>query len=248
MKLDGKVALVTGGNSGIGLGTARTLVANGAHVYITGRRQPELDRAVAEIGAKVTAIRGDIAEAADLDAVFSRIKAEKGGLDILVANAGVVEIVPLSQATPDHFDRIFDINARGTFLTVLKAVALMRDGGSIVLVSSSGHVKGISHYGVYLAAKAAVRSMGRSWADELKGRNIRVNTLSPGPVDTPIFELQGGSKQGADALRQQFSQMIPLGRMGQIDDVAKAALYLASDDSSFVTGTDLFVDGGMAQL
>jgi NAD(P)-dependent dehydrogenase (short-subunit alcohol dehydrogenase family) len=247
-KLKGKVAVITGGSSGIGLATAARFVAEGAHVFITGRRQAELDKAVAVIGSNVTAVQGDIARLEDLDRLYETVKREKGGLDIIVASAGYVEVLPTESVTPEHFDTTFDINARGTFFTVQKALPLLRDGGSIVLVSSGMHIKGFPAYGVYAATKAAIRSFTRTWAAEFKDRGIRVNTLSPGLIETPIIDGQFSSKEEADGARAMFKQITPLGRIGRADEMAAAALFLASDESSYSTGIDLVADGGITQL
>jgi NAD(P)-dependent dehydrogenase (short-subunit alcohol dehydrogenase family) len=247
-KLTGKVAIITGGSSGIGLATAKRFVQEGAHVYITGRRQAELDKARAELGAQVTAVKGDIASLEDLDALYTKVAADKRRIDIVVANAGFVEFGFLPSATPEHFDKTFNVNARGTFFTVQKALPLMNDGGSIVLVSSCVHVKGIPQYTVYGATKAAIRSFARSWAAELKGRRIRVNSLSPGATDTPIIEGQFQTRDEAEGARKYFSEIITLGRMGRPDELASAAFFLASDESSYVTGADLVVDGGWTQV
>jgi NAD(P)-dependent dehydrogenase (short-subunit alcohol dehydrogenase family) len=247
-KLKGKVAVITGGSSGIGLATAKQFVAEGAYVYITGRRQSELDKAKAEIGSNVTTVRGDVAELGDLEALYKTVAAEKRKIDIVVANAGFVEFGFLSTATPEHFDKTFDINARGVFFTVQKALPLMNDGGSIVLVSSCVHLKGIPQYTVYGATKAALRSFARSWAMELKDRQIRVNNLSPGATETPIIDAQFQTRAEADGARTMFAELTPLGRMGRPDELAKAALFLASDDSSYITGADLVVDGGWSQV
>lgn len=247
-KLSGKVALITGGSSGIGLASAKRLASEGADVIITGRRQSELDKAVAEIDSNVTAIRGDVSVLADLDRIYEVIGGEKGALDIVVANAGFVEFATLADATPEHFDKTFGINARGTFFTVKKALPLLRDRASIVLVASCVQYMGIPHYTAYAATKAAIRSFARSWAAELKHRSIRVNTLSPGPIDTPILDLQVKTKDEADALRDEFSRMVPLGRIGRADEMASAVLFLASDESSYCTGIDLAADGGIAQF
>jgi NAD(P)-dependent dehydrogenase (short-subunit alcohol dehydrogenase family) len=247
-KLQGKVAVITGGSSGIGLATAVRFVQEGAYVFITGRRQSELDKAKEKIGSNVTAIQGDIASLADLDRLYETIKAQKGGLDIIDASAGFVEVAPTVAVTPEHFDKTFGINARGTYFTVQKALPLLRDGGSIVLVSSGMHLKGIPAYGVYSATKAAIRSFARSWASELKERGIRVNTLSPGMIETPIIDGHFNSKEEADAAREIFKQMTPLGRIGRAEEMASAALFLASDDSSYSTGIDLVADGGITQL
>jgi NAD(P)-dependent dehydrogenase (short-subunit alcohol dehydrogenase family) len=246
--LNGKVAVITGGSSGIGLATAMRFVDEGAYVFITGRRSSELDKAKAAIGRNVTAIQGDVADLADLDRLFAQVKAEKGVIDIVVASAGFVEHAPIDSATPEHFDKTFGINARGVFFTVQKALRLMTRGGSIVLVSSGLHIKGFPAHGTYSATKAAVRSFARTWAAELKGRGIRVNTLSPGAVDTPIIDGQFKTKAEADGARAMFAQMTPLGRVGKPEEMAAAAYFLASDESSYSTGIDLVADGGLTQL
>jgi NAD(P)-dependent dehydrogenase (short-subunit alcohol dehydrogenase family) len=247
-KLENKVAVITGGSSGIGLATAKRFVKEGAYVFITGRRQSELDKAKAEIGSNVTTVRGDISNLADLDHLYKVIKAEKGGLDIVVASAGFVEMVPLVHTTPEHFDKTFNINVRGTFFTVQKALPLLRDGGSIVLIASAAYLVGIPFYTTYSAAKAAVRSFVRTWAADLKDRNIRVNAVSPGAVDTPIIDGQFATKEEADGAKAMFAQRTPLGRIGRPEEIASAIFYLASDESSFTTGIDLVTDGGMTQL
>ena len=247
-KLQGKVAVITGGSSGIGLATAKRFVAEGAYVFITGRRQSELDLAKAAIGAGVTTVAGDVANLADLDRLYRTVGAEKNRVDIVVASAGFVEHAPIDSATPEHFDTTFNINARGTFFTVQKALPLMKNGGSIILVASALHLKGFPQHGTYSATKAAIRSFSRTWAAELKDRGIRVNTLSPGAIDTPIIDGQFKTKAEADGARSQFAQMTPLGRIGRADEMAAAALFLASEDSSFSTGIDLVADGGLTQL
>lgn len=247
-KLNGKVAIITGGSSGIGLATAQRFVQEGAHVFITGRRQEELDKAVKLIGKNVTAVQGDVAKLADLDRLYKLVKDTQGRVDVLVANSGVVDVKTLGDVTEEHFDKTFGINARGLLFTVKKALPLMGQGGSIILIASIASIKGMPGYGTYSATKAAVRSFARTWTMELKERGIRVNTLSPGPIDTPIIETQADSKEGADAVRASFASVIPLGRMGQAHEVAAGALFLASDESSFVAGIDLPVDGGMAQV
>jgi NAD(P)-dependent dehydrogenase (short-subunit alcohol dehydrogenase family) len=240
-KLNGKVAVVTGGTTGIGLATAKLFVREGAYVFITGRRQKELDQAVNAIGSNVTGVRGDIANLADLDRLYETVR-QKGRIDVLFANAGVAEFSPLEKITEAHFDKLFNINVRGTLFTVQKALTLLNDGGSIILTGSVAGVKGTPAFGVYGATKAAVRNFARAWTVELKDRRIRSNVLSPGPTDTPIVD-----QQPADAIARIVST-IPMGRMGEPDEIAKAALFLASDDSSFVTGIELFVDGGRAQV
>jgi len=247
-KLDGKVAVITGGSTGIGLATAKKFVAEGAYVFITGRRQAELDAAVKRIGKNVTAVQGDVAKLEDIDKLYETVAREKGKIDIVVANAGIGKLVPTADATPDHFDSIFDVNVRGVFFTVQKALRLLTDGGSIVLVASNAQYKGIPGFAVYSATKAALRSFARTWAAEFKDRGIRVNTLSPGPIDTPIFETVGVPLDQVEAIKQSFSSQVPLGRIGQPEEMANAALFLASSDSSFTTGSDLVADGGMSQI
>ena len=247
-KLDGKVAVITGGSSGIGLATAKRFVEEGAYVFIMGRRQSELDKAEVEIGKNVTTVRGDVSKLEDLDALYKKVAAEKKRLDIVMVSAGFVEFGFLASATPAHFDKTFNINARGAFFTAQKALPLLNDRGSIILVSSSVHLKGIPEYTVYAATKAALRSFARSWAMELKDRQIRVNTLSPGATDTPIIDGQFKSKEQADRAKKKFSQLTPLGRLGRPEELASAAYFLASDESSYVTGTDLVVDGGLTQV
>jgi NAD(P)-dependent dehydrogenase (short-subunit alcohol dehydrogenase family) len=247
-KLAGKIAVITGGSSGIGLATAKLFVQEGAYVFITGRRQTELEKAKIEIGKNVTAVQGDVAKLSDLDNLYAAVKSEKGALDIVVANAAIVEQVVTKDVTPEHYDRTFNINARGSFFAVQKALPLLRNGGSIVLVSSVASVKGIPFYVTYSATKAAMRSFTRSWAADFKDRGIRVNTLSPGPIDTPIMDSQFKSKEQVDALKANFAQMVPLGRLGRSEEMASAILFLASDDSSFITGIDLQADGGLTQI
>src|SRR5271155_3560976 len=240
-KLEGKTAIITGGTTGIGLATAKLFVKEGAYVFIIGRRQKELDAAVEEIGSNITGVQGDVAKMADLDRLYEAVKA-KGKLDIVFANAGIAEFVPLDKITEEHFDKLFDINVNGTLFTVQKALPLLKDGGSIVLTGSVAGVKGTPAFGVYGATKAALRSFVRTWTVELKDRRIRSNVLSPGPTETPVI-----GRQPADAIARIVST-IPMGRMGEPEEIAKAALFLASDDSSFVTGIELFVDGGRGQV
>jgi NAD(P)-dependent dehydrogenase (short-subunit alcohol dehydrogenase family) len=240
-KLQGKVAVITGGTTGIGLATAKLFVKEGAYVFITGRRQKELDEAVKAIGSNVTGIQGDIAKLSDLDRLYEAVKAN-GRLDIVFANAGVAEFSPLGKITEEHFDKLFDINVKGTLFTVQKALPLLNDGGSIILNGSVASVKGTPAFGVYGATKAALRSFVRSWTSDLKDRHIRSNVISPGPTDTPAID-----GQPEDAIAWIVST-IPMGRMGDPDEIARAVLFLASDDSSFVTGIDLFVDGGRGQV
>ena len=246
-KLEGKIALVTGGNSGIGLATAKQFVNEGAYVFITGRRDPELARAVKEIGRNVTGVQGDVANLADLDRLFAQIKREKGKLDIVFANAGAAKYVPFGEITEEHYDSIFNINVKGLLFTVQKALPLLPDGASIILNASIVASKGLSA-SVYSATKAAVRSFARTWTTDLKDRHIRVNAVSPGFIDTPgLNELLASSETGQQRLTALQSS-VPLGRLGTPDEIAKAVVFLASDDSSYITGTELFVDGGFAQV
>ena len=247
-KLEGKVAVITGGNSGIGLATAQRFVSDGAYVFITGRRQSELDEAVKQIGKNVTGVQGDVSNLADLDRLYATVKKEKGRIDILFANAGIGEFTPLGKITETHFDKTFGINVKGLLFTVQKALPIFQDGGSIILNASIAASKGIEALSVYCATKAAVRSFARSWTVDLKHRKIRVNTISPGPIDTPGAS---GLIQGEEQIKQFKASMaatVPLGRMGNPDEVAKVASFLASDESSFITGIELFVDGGAAQI
>jgi len=245
-KLDGKVAVVTGGNSGIGLAAAKRLVADGAYVFITGRRQSELDAAVKQIGRNVTAVQGDVSKLEDLDRVFAEVKKLKDRIDILFANAGIAEGAPLGEISEEHFDRHFDINVKGTLFTVQKALPLLREGASIILTSSVVGSKGFANRSVYSATKAVLRSFARTWTADLKSRKIRVNVVSPGTIDTPgLRELAQTDGQGLNAL---FRDRIPLGRVGRPEEIASAVSFLASDDSSYVAGSELFVDGGLAQV
>lgn len=247
-KLEGKVAVITGGSSGIGLATAQEFVNEGAHVFITGRRKEELDHAVKQIGKNVTAIQGDVSKLEDLDRLFATVKQAGKNIDILFANAGFGEFQALGSITEDHFDRLFTTNVKGLLFSVQKALPLFRDGGSIILNASVASSKGLETFSVYSATKAAVRSFARSWTTDLKSRKIRVNTISPGPVDTPIFNSLNLSSEQIAEVKRDLAASVPLGRLGQPDEIAKAALFLASDDSSFVTGIELFVDGGLAQI
>lgn len=246
--LNGKVAVITGGSSGIGLATAKCFVKEGAYVFITGRRQSELDKAVLEIGSNVTAVKGDVSNLGDLDKLYAEVEAKKGKIDILFANAGFVEMVPTIAVTPEHFDKTFNINARGVFFTVQKALPHLNDGASIVITGSGVWVKGFPAYGTYAATKAALRSFVRTWTTELKDRKIRVNILSPGAVETPIIDGQFESKEAADGARQYFSSITPLGRLGLPEEIAAAALFLASDESSYIAGIDLPIDGGITAV
>ena len=241
-KLQGKVAVITGGTEGIGLATAQLFVKEGAYVFITGRRQKELDEAVKAIGSNVTGVQGDVTKLADLDRLYDTVGKVKGRIDIIFANAGVGEFVPFDKVSEEHFDRLFNINVKGTLFTVQKGLPLLNDGGSIILTGSVASVKGTPAFGVYAASKAAIRSFVRTWTTDLKDRHIRSNVVSPGPIRTLMV-----SRQPADVIARIVST-VPMGRMGEPDEVAKAALYLASDDSSFVTGIELFVDGGRAQV
>jgi NAD(P)-dependent dehydrogenase (short-subunit alcohol dehydrogenase family) len=247
-KLEGKVAAVTGGNSGIGLATAQRFVDEGAYVFITGRRQSELDSAVKLIGKNVTAIQGDVSKPADLDRLFAAVKQQKGHLDILFANAGIGELAPLGSITEAHFDKIFAVNVKGVIFTVQKALPLFRNGGSIILNASIAGSKGFPGMTVYSATKAALRSFVRTWTAELKGRNIRVNVVSPGPIDTPGVNSLSQDPVQLAQMKAGFVAGVPLGRWGSPDEIAKAVSFLGSDDSSFVTGAELFVDGGFAQI
>ena len=241
-KLQGKVAVITGGTTGIGLAAAKLFVKEGAFVFITGRRQNELDQAVNAIGGNVAGVQGDVSKLADLDRLYKTVEATGRRIDIVFANAGVAEFASLGSITEEHFDRLFAINVKGTLFTVQKALPVLNNGGSIILTGSIASIKGTPAFWVYGATKAAIRNFVRAWSVELKDRRIRSNVLSPGPIETPIFD-----GQPADAIARIIST-IPMGRIGQPDEVAKAALFLASDDSSFITGTELFVDGGRAQI
>ena len=241
-KLQGKVAIITGGTTGIGLATAKLFVKEGAYVFITGRRQKELDEAVKAIGNNVTGVQGDIAKLADLDRLYETVAEVKGRIDIVFANAGTGGFQTLGTVTEEFYDNVFNTNVKGTLFTVQKALPLLHDRGSIILNGSVASVKGTPGFWVYGASKAALRNFVRAWAVELKDRHIRSNVISPGPTDTPII-----IGQPADAIARLVST-IPMGRMGEPEEIAKAALFLASDDSSFVTGIELFVDGGRAQV
>jgi NAD(P)-dependent dehydrogenase (short-subunit alcohol dehydrogenase family) len=247
-RMQNKVAVITGGSSGIGLATAKRYVEEGAYVFVFGRRQEELDKAVQEIGRNVTAVRGDVTNLADLDRLYAQVAAEKGKIDVLMAGAGFVEHQRLGEITEAHYDKTFNLNARGLLFTVQKALPLMRNGGSIILIGSIAGFMGFPAHTTYSGTKAAVRSFARTWTIELKDRGIRVNTISPGPIDTPIIDSQAPTKEGADKIRQNFINVIPLGRMGRAEEVANAALFLGSDESSFVAGIDLVVDGGMGAV
>src|SRR6266446_9048684 len=247
-KLEGTIALITGCNSGIGLATARRFVDEGAYVFITGRREPELNAAVKEIGENVTGVQGDVANLGDLDRLFAQIKRETGKLDVVFANAGTTTMTPLGNITEEDYDSLFNVNVKGLLFTVQKALPLMPDGGSIILNASIVASKGFSSNSVYSATKAAVRSFARTWTTDLKDRGIRVNAVSPGSIDTPgLSDLLASSETGQQRLKM-LASAVPLGRLGTPDEIAKAVVFLASDDSSYVTGTELFVDGGFAQV
>jgi NAD(P)-dependent dehydrogenase (short-subunit alcohol dehydrogenase family) len=248
-KLEGKVALITGGSSGIGLATAQCFVAEGAYVFITGRRQEELDAAVKLIGQQVTGVQGDVANLADLDRLYEQVRQQKGHLDIVFANAGGSNgMAPLGAITEEHFDKVFNTNVRGMLFTVQKALPLLRDGSSIILTASTTGSKGAAAFSVYSASKAAVRSFARTWTMDLQARKIRVNALSPGPTETPAQTRMGDTPAKKQFIKEYIIANVPMGRFGQPEETAKAALFLASDDSSFITGIELFVDGGVAQI
>jgi NAD(P)-dependent dehydrogenase (short-subunit alcohol dehydrogenase family) len=243
-KLEGKIALITGGSAGIGLATAKQFVEEGAYVYITGRRQAELDAAVASIGSNIAGIQGDVAKLTDLDRIFAQIGKEKGRLDIVFANAGLGDMAALGSITEEHFDATFNVNVKGVVFTVQKALPLMPDGGSIVLNASIVDIKGFPNFSVYSATKAAVRSFARTWTTDLKDRRIRVNVISPGPVDTPLLNQTFSNNDDKKAL----ASTVVMGRLGRPEELAKPVVFLASDDASFITGAELFVDGGAAQV
>ena len=247
-KFSGKIAVITGGNSGIGLATAKLFAKSGATIVITGRRQAELDAAVAEIGNEAVGVQGDVSKLTDLDRLYAEVKAKFGRIDILFANAGIVELGPIGSITEEHFDKIFDINVKGLLFTVQKALPLLVDGGSIILNSSVANTKGLEAYGVYSATKAAIRSFARTWTTELKSRKIRVNVISPGYIETPIFYKMDLSEQQIEEFSTNIATLVPLGRFGQPEEIAQAVLFLASSDSSFVAGIDLQVDGGMVAV
>src|SRR5580765_6601998 len=247
-KLEGKIALITGGNGGIGFATAKRFVKEGAYVFITGRREPETAAAVEEIGRNVTGVQGDVSNLGDLDRLFAQIKREKGRLDIVFANAGVVKLAPLGTITEELYDWIFNINVKGVLFTVQKALPLLPDGASIILSASMAGSKGLPAYSVYSATKAAVRSFARTWTTDLRERRIRVNAVSPGSIDTPASRELLASSEVGEKRRQMVAESVPLGRLGTPDETAKAVVFLASDDSSYITGIELFVDRGFAQV
>jgi NAD(P)-dependent dehydrogenase (short-subunit alcohol dehydrogenase family) len=249
-RLDGKIAVITGGNSGIGLATAQRFVQEGAYVFITGRRQSEIHNAVNQIGENVTGVQGDVSNLADLDRLYASVKQQKGRIDILFANAGVADVAPLGSITESHFDKIFSVNVKGLLFTVQKALPLFQDGGSIILTASVGGSKGFEGVSAYGATKAAVRSFARSWTVDLKLRKIRVNAVSPGMISTPMLSGQGMglSEEQVEQFKTNILNTVPLRRIGSPEDVAKAVAFLASDDSSYITGIELFVDGGLAQI
>jgi NAD(P)-dependent dehydrogenase (short-subunit alcohol dehydrogenase family) len=247
-RLSNKVAVITGGNSGMGLETAKRFAAEGAKVVITGRRQADLDTAVKAIGGSAIGVQGDVSNLKDLDRLYETVKQKFGHIDILFANAGIAPLSPLGFVTEEHFDSIFQINVKGLLVTVQKALPIMKDGGSIIVNASVAHMKGMGGMSVYSASKAAVRSFARGWSVDLKDRKIRVNSISPGPIETPIFGKMGMSEEQMKGFGDYVLPQIPLGRMGQPAEIASAALFLASDESSFITGIDLCVDGGLAQV
>ncbi|MGB8934281.1 MAG: glucose 1-dehydrogenase [Candidatus Nitrosopolaris sp.] len=246
-RLDGKIAVITGGSSGIGLATAQRFVQEGAYAFIFGRGQSEIDAAVRRIGKNVIGVQGDVSNLADLDRLYDMVKQQKGRIDVLYANAGILEFAPLGSITESDFDKSFDINVKGLLFTVQKALPLFQDGGSIILTASVNASTGFEATSVYSATKAAVRSFARCWTVDLKHRKIRVNAISPGPIDTPMTRSMVQGESG-EQLKNKLLSTMPLGRMGDPDEIAKAVLFLASDDSSFITGIELFVDGGQAQI
>ncbi|MBR0749123.1 SDR family oxidoreductase [Bradyrhizobium japonicum] len=247
-KLQGKVAVITGGGSGIGLATAQRFVKEGAFVYIFGRRQRELEEAAALIGKNVSTIPGDVRNSDDLDRLFAKVHHERARIDVLVANSGFIDPQSLVETTEANFDKTFGTNVRGLLFTVQKALPLISEGGSIVVISSIAAFKGIPNYTGYSASKASVRSFVRTWTVELKDRGIRVNAISPGAIDTAIIDAQSPTKEGADKIRASFTAATPLNRLGQPEEIAAAALFLASHEGSFVAGADLVVDGGLSAL
>ncbi|TPM26888.1 glucose 1-dehydrogenase [Mesorhizobium sp. B2-3-5] len=247
-KLAGKVAVVTGGSSGLGLAMAERFAKEGASVYIMGRRTAELEKAVSSIGGKAAGVQGDVQRIQDIDRLVDKVRREKGRIDILVANSGIVDPQPVAEATEENFDNTFGINVRGLYFTVNRALPLLGKGSSVILVSSIAANKGVPGYGTYTASKAAVRGFARTWTAELLDRGIRVNTISPGPFDTPIMDLQADTPEGRAAVRVGWAAAVPMKRLGRPEELAAAALFLASDESSFVAGIDLVVDGGAAAV
>lgn len=247
-KLAGKIAVITGGNSGIGLATAKRFVEEGAHVVITGRREKDLKEAAALIGRNVTTVAGDVSRLEDLDRLYAVVKEKHGHIDVLFANAGAGTVASLAAATEAHFDQTFDVNVKGMFFTVQKALPLFKDGGSIILTSSSANVLGVPAFTAYAASKAAVRSFARGWTVELKDRKIRVNSMSPGPIETPALDKVGLPPEQVEQAAAQFVTQVPMGRRGKPEEIAAAVVFLASDESSYITGVDFAVDGGMAQV
>lgn len=247
-KLAGKIALVTGGSSGLGLAIAKFFVREGATVYITGRRQPELENAVSSIGNSAIGIQGDVQRIEDIDRLINKIGEQNGRIDILVANSGTVDPQSVADATEENFDKTFGVNVRGLYFMVNRALPLLSRGSSVILISSIAANKGVPGYGTYSASKAAVRSFVRTWTAELLDRGIRVNTISPGPFDTPIMDLQADTPEGREAVRSNWAAAVPMKRLGRPDELAAAALFLASDDSSYIAGIDLIVDGGAAAI
>ncbi|MFZ0511729.1 MAG: glucose 1-dehydrogenase [Candidatus Nitrosopolaris sp.] len=249
-RLGGKIAVITGGNSGIGLATAQRFADEGAYVFIAGRRESELDKAVKQLDKNVIGVQCDVSNLEELDRLYDTVKQQKGRIDILFANAGIAEFAPLGSITESHFDKIFNVNVKGLLFTVQKALPLFQDGGSIILTASVGGSKGFEGVSVYGATKAAIRSFARSWTVELKNRKIRVNAVSPGPIATLMVSSvgMGLSEEQVEQFKTSIVNAVPLGRMGNPDEVAKAVSFLASDDSSYVTGIELFVDGGLAQI
>jgi NAD(P)-dependent dehydrogenase (short-subunit alcohol dehydrogenase family) len=246
--LDGRVAVITGGNSGIGLATGKRFVEEGTYVFISGRRKAELDKAVSLIGKNVAAIQGDVTSLDDLDNIAATVKAERGAVDIIVSSSGITERGMIDSLTPDHFDKVFKLNGRAPVFLVQKLLPLMTGGGSIILVSSAMHIMGIAGHTAYAASKAALRSYARTWAAEFKDRGIRVNTLSPGVTDTPMLDSQSSGLGERESLVNMYLSMIPIGRLARAEEIANTAVFLASDQSSYLTGSDLMADGGVGQV